>query len=59
MIAKGAKIFFDLHEYRTIHYDLANPEAHDRARKALERHAEALDATGGDRKPSNPSSGNV
>jgi hypothetical protein len=45
MIAKGAKIPFDLHEYRTIHYDLANPEAHDRARKDLERHAEALDAT--------------
>ena len=44
MIAKGAKIPFDLHEYRTIHYDLANPEEHDRARKDLEKHAEALDA---------------
>lgn len=43
MIAKGAKIPFDLHEYRTIHYDLANPDAHDRARKDLERHAEALE----------------
>jgi hypothetical protein len=44
MIAKGAKIPFDLHEYRTIHYDLANPEAHDRARKDLQSHVEALEA---------------
>lgn len=44
MIAKGAKIPFDLHEYRTIHYDLANPDAHDRARKDLQSHAEALEA---------------
>jgi hypothetical protein len=43
MIAKGAKIPFDLHEYRTIHYDLANPAAHDQAREELNRHASALD----------------
>jgi hypothetical protein len=44
MIEKGAKIPFDLHEYRTIHYDLANPAAHDRAREELKRHADALEA---------------
>jgi hypothetical protein len=47
MIAKGAKIPFDLHEYRTIYYDLANPEGHDRARKDLESHAQALEVPEG------------
>lgn len=42
MIEKGANIPFDLHEYRTIYYDLANPVEHDRARDELKRHATTL-----------------
>jgi hypothetical protein len=46
MIATEANIPFDLREYRTIYYDLANPGTHDRAREELRRHAEALEAPG-------------
>jgi hypothetical protein len=44
MIGKGTEPAFDLREFRTIHYDLANPAAHDQAREELERHANALEA---------------
>jgi hypothetical protein len=44
MIGKGAKIPFDLHEYRTIPYDLANPIGHHRAKEELKKRASALEA---------------